>query len=104
MNNLKLYPEDFAKWHDWTAVCDSLNIPYESISVEIIYERVYAEEEIETNRLYCTICESAYIETTQELNADSFYCCNMCREFENSNDVEIRENNFDESKAIDYAN
>ena len=58
-----------------------------------------------SNRLYCTICESAYIETTEELkNKDVFYCCNMCRDFETANDVEIRENNFDDSKVIDSAN
>jgi hypothetical protein len=61
-------------------------------------------EEAEINILYCTICESAYIETTQELNSDIFYCCNICRDFENANDVEVRVNNFDESKVIDYAN
>jgi hypothetical protein len=103
MNNLFLYPEDFASHKDWMQVCDSLNIPYESISVEVIYERVYAEEE-ETNRIYCNLCESAYIETRQEITKDTFYCCNMCREYENSNGAEVRVNNFDESKTLDYAN
>jgi hypothetical protein len=102
MNNLFLYPEDFASHKDWMQVCDSLSIPYESTCVEIIYDRVYADEP-ETNRLYCTICESAYIETTQAITSDIFYCCNMCREFENSNGVEVRLNNFDESKILDYA-
>lgn len=103
MNNLCLYPEDFASIKDWMAICDSIKIPYDSVSVEIIYDRVYPEE-AETHRLYCTICESAYIETKQELDAHNFYCCNMCREFEQSNGVEISENNFDHSKVIDYAN
>lgn len=103
MKNLILYPEDFAKQKDWENVCDSLNIPYDSLSVEIIYDRVYPEQK-ETNRLYCTICESAYLETTEKLDAHSFYCCNVCRDFEQQNDVEIRENNFDDNLVIDSCN
>jgi len=44
MNNLFLYPEDFASHKDWIQICDSLKVSYESQSIEIIYEKVYAEE------------------------------------------------------------
>ena len=103
MNKLNLYPEDFAKQKDWGAVCDSLNISYNSLSVEIIYDRVYPEQK-ETNRLYCTICESAYLETTEELNGDIFYCCNVCRSYEEQNGVEIRENNYNDKLVVDSCN
>jgi hypothetical protein len=44
MKILNLYPEDFAKWHDWTAVCDQLNVPYESTSIELKISSVHYEE------------------------------------------------------------
>lgn len=44
MTILNLYPEDFAKWHDWTAVCDQLNIPHDSISVELKISKIHYEE------------------------------------------------------------
>jgi hypothetical protein len=45
MTTLNLYPEDFAKWHDWTAVCDQLNIPHNSTSVELKISKIHYEEE-----------------------------------------------------------
>ena len=45
MTILNLYPDDFAKWHDWTAVCDQLNIPHTSISVELKISKINYEEE-----------------------------------------------------------
>ena len=37
---LNLYPDDFSKYSIWKDVCDSLNIPYDSKSVTVIYDRV----------------------------------------------------------------
>lgn len=58
---------------------------------------------MQENKRYCEICENAHIITTQETE-NIFYCCSVCRNFENENGVEIRENTFDESKVIDYCN
>lgn len=52
MTILNLYPEDFAKWHDWTAVCDQLNIPHESISVELKISKIHYEENGDSKDYY----------------------------------------------------
>lgn len=51
--------------------------------------------------LFCEICETAHIVTTEK-KKDLFYCCNICRGFEEENNVIIRENNFDETKVIEF--
>lgn len=44
MTILTLYPEDFAKWHDWTAICDQLNVPYTSVAVELKISHIHYED------------------------------------------------------------
>lgn len=56
---------------------------------------------METQVIYCGICESAWIETTEK-RKDLFYCCIMCRE--NEQDREIQDNNFEDDKVIEYGN
>ncbi len=50
-------------------------------------------------KIYCTICESAWIETTEK---NVFYCCAMCRE--NNTDRDIQPNNFNQDLVTDYSN
>jgi hypothetical protein len=59
--------------------------------------------ELETKLLFCKICESAYLETT-EIKNDLHYVCIMCNEFESKNGREILENNFDDNLVIDCCN
>ena len=58
---------------------------------------------METQTIYCTICESAWIETTEK-RKDIFYCCNVCRSFEEENNVTIQDNTYDDDKVIDCGN
>jgi len=44
---LTLYPEDFHKTHDWSAVCQQLSISTDATSVDIGVYSVNAEEESE---------------------------------------------------------
>lgn len=48
MKILNLYPEDFAKHYDWVAVCDQLDIPPDSTSIELKISKVSYEK---TNQL-----------------------------------------------------
>jgi hypothetical protein len=50
MKILNLYPEDFAKHYDWIAVCDQLDIPPDSTSIELKISKVSYENtnELET--------------------------------------------------------
>ena len=59
--------------------------------------------QMETQTIYCTICETAWVETTEQRN-DIFYCCNMCRDFEEKNEVTIQYNTFEDDKLIDSGN
>ena len=59
--------------------------------------------EIKTKLLFCKICESAYIETT-EIKNNLHYVCVMCNDFETKNGVKILENNFDDNLVIDCSN
>jgi hypothetical protein len=54
------------------------------------------------NTIYCDICDQANVETKQEITKETFYCCSMCRD--NNKDREIKDNNFDKEKVIDYKN
>jgi hypothetical protein len=55
---------------------------------------------MKNNIILCDICDQQSVETTQELTEKTFYCCTMCRE--NNVDRQIKNNNFDVSKVIDY--
>ena len=59
--------------------------------------------ELETKLLFCKICESAYIETT-EIKNHLHYVCKMCNEFELQNGNQVLENNFDDNLVIDCSN
>lgn len=48
MKILNLYPEDFAKHHDWIAVCDQLDVPLDATSIELKISKVTHEN---TNEL-----------------------------------------------------
>jgi hypothetical protein len=54
------------------------------------------------NTIYCDICDQASIETEQEITEETFYCCTMCRD--NNKEREIKNNNFNKEKVIDYKN
>lgn len=43
MKILNLYPEDFAKHHDWIAVCDQLDVSPDSTSIELKISKVSTE-------------------------------------------------------------
>ena len=61
---------------------------------------------LKTDKLFCDICQSAYIETTEDTK-DLYYCCTMCREYADDNEKEWRvlpDNNFDNDYAIDAGN
>ena len=50
MKYLTLYPEDFAYINDWYAVCDQLEIPHDSLIIDIELTKVaYADYENEKN-------------------------------------------------------
>ena len=44
---LHLYPDDFEKWSDWKAVCDSLRVDYNITEVEIFYNKIITSEVVE---------------------------------------------------------
>jgi|GEM_PF-4445825 len=54
--------------------------------------------------IYCDCCELASVETTETPSAETFYMCRICREYCVHLDVEVKKNNFNEDKAIDYSN
>jgi hypothetical protein len=56
---------------------------------------------MKSQTLYCSICEHAWIETTETRN-DLFYCCTMCRD--NEKERNIQDNNYQADKVIDYGN
>ena len=60
---------------------------------------------IKTDKLFCDICESAYIETTEAVN-DLYYCCTMCRENANkeANSIILPDDTYDNDYAIDAGN
>lgn len=45
MKILQLYPEDFAKHYDWISVCDQLDVPNDSISIELKVSSVHYEKD-----------------------------------------------------------
>ena len=56
---------------------------------------------MQTNIIYCSICESANIETI-ETKLNIFYTCSMCRD--NEQERNIKENNFNTELVLDYSN
>lgn len=53
---------------------------------------------MKTKKVYCSICDTANIETTETIEV--FYCCSMCRE--NHPERNIKENTFNENLVIEY--
>jgi hypothetical protein len=69
---------------------------------DFINKKLGAKKLDHMNTIYCDICDQASIETEQEITKETFYCCTMCRD--NNKEREIKNNNFNKEKVIDYKN
>ena len=56
---------------------------------------------MQTKVIYCSICESGTIETT-ETKLNIFYTCLMCKD--NEPKRKIKKDNFNHELVIDYSN
>ena len=54
--------------------------------------------------IFCDCCESANVELKHPPTSDSFYMCNICREYCYEKDIEVKHNSFKQEEAIDYSN
>ena len=58
-----------------------------------------------TAKIYCDICDSAWIETTEVID-EPVYRCSMCRDYlmEHEPDRELPDENYSEEYVIDSGN
>lgn len=92
------------KWRDLEKYLQDLY--WNNINKKLVWLKDYWEWEIEVykednNKLYCDVCQTAYVELNREKEEDDFYCCSICRE---QKTIE-QKNNFSENyDVIDYYN
>ena len=48
---ITIYPDDFRNINDWYAVCDQLKVDYNTLVIDIYYNKVVYETQKETNIL-----------------------------------------------------
>jgi Pyruvate/2-oxoacid:ferredoxin oxidoreductase delta subunit len=54
--------------------------------------------------IYCDCCESANVETAENITDESYYMCTICREYCSHLDINVKKNNFKKELVIDYSN
>jgi len=57
-------------------------------------------------KIYCVICSSSYIKTSQK-NINDIYICNMCQDYEKENNLKRilpNQNKINFELIIDYGN